>query len=143
MRITATYLYKNQAITFLAVLAVVSWTTFKRQRYEIHDILLRNRPRSTYYATSDVSRKHARCSFPVDLVRHGIKKCSRLNITTSAYRGVYDISWNICSQSSNVTVRINNRTSMSVLVVLGRKCMLAASRASTWWVTLSMRRALS
>jgi len=31
---------------------------------------------------------------------------------------------------------------MSVLVIFGQKCMLAASHAATWWVTLSMRRAL-
>jgi len=30
---------------------------------------------------------------------------------------------------------------MSVLVVLGRKCTLTASRAAPWWLTLNMRRA--
>ena len=32
-------------------------------------------------------------------------------------------------------------TSTSILVILGWKCMLAASRADLWWVTLNMRRA--
>jgi len=31
--------------------------------------------------------------------------------------------------------------SMSVLIILGRKCTLVAPRADPWWVTLSMRRA--
>jgi len=31
---------------------------------------------------------------------------------------------------------------MSVLVILGRKCKLAASRAAPWWVALTMRRAI-
>jgi len=30
---------------------------------------------------------------------------------------------------------------MSVLVILGRKCTLAASRAVPWWATLRTRRA--
>jgi len=34
------------------------------------------------------------------------------------------------------------KTSISVLVVLERKCALATSRAAPWWVTLGMRRAL-
>jgi len=38
--------------------------------------------------------------------------------------------------------RLNNINKfMSVHVILGRKCTLAASRAAPWWVTLSMRRA--
>jgi len=32
-------------------------------------------------------------------------------------------------------------THKSVLVILGRKCTLAASSVALWWVTLSMRRA--
>jgi len=37
------------------------------------------------------------------------------------------------------SISSTNKT-MFVLVILGPKCTLAASRADTWWVTLSMRR---
>jgi len=34
------------------------------------------------------------------------------------------------------------KTRMSVLLILGRKCTLAASHAAPWWVRSSMRKAL-
>ena len=40
-----------------------------------------------------------------------------------------------------IVVRDPSSTSMSVFLILGRKCTLVASRAAPWWITLSMRRA--
>jgi len=45
-----------------------------------------------------------------------------------------------CHKHIHYRLIITHQTSTTVLVILGRKCTLAVSRAAQWWVTLSMRR---
>jgi len=91
-------------------------------------------------------QKRQQCRSYVRLCRSNIRLCRKNYSTFSIWQCFFDVVagvdgalW-ITIAAADTRKLCDYTTRTSVLVILGQKCMRAASRAGPWWVTVSMRR---
>ena len=108
----------------------VWWTVCESVRWDVQSVDVSS---SAPLSTTSTHWRRRTLRSNLSSTRHG---------TTSACTSVcLFVCLSVCLTERKRKQLYANQRSMCVLVILGRKCTLATSRAAAWWVTLIKRRA--